>query len=216
MWRRLGSTSKQSVASLEALALFEAYRGQTPAARSLYEEVVSLGRLTGDKAGLLAVLLNFAIVEHTDDNYQRSLELNTEALALARDLGSHRIAVMTQHNMACTLRKMGQVELARQRMEALTPEVLQVDDRNLSMALAEDYAAVLVELGEHARAVRLLGAADTVRERLGVPRDPLQEQELAASIDATRATLTPGEWEDAYQSGRGSSLESALVTAQKS
>jgi hypothetical protein len=110
---------------------------------------------------------------------------------------------------------MGQVELARQRMEALTPEVLQVDDRNLSMALAEDYAAVLVELGEHARAVRLLGAADTVRERLGVPRDPLQEQELAASIDATRATLTPGEWEDAYQSGRGSSLESALVTAQK-
>jgi tetratricopeptide (TPR) repeat protein len=189
------------------------YRGQPAAARSLLEEALMVARESGDKRYVQHALADLAILEAVEGNYQRSTELNIEALDLAHELGDTVIALIARENMACTLREMGRVEEAQMQMHNLIPQALQLATSTGLTALAEDYAAILAELGDHKLAVRLLGAADARRERLETPREAWQQTEIAEPIAKARAALSTQEWNDAYQTGRNTTIEDALTQA---
>jgi tetratricopeptide (TPR) repeat protein len=212
MWRRLDDTHKLAGALL-TLAGMELYRGQPAAARSLLEEALMVARESGDKRYVQHALADLAILEAVEGNYQRSTELNIEALDLAHELGDTVIALIARENMACTLREMGRVEEAQMQMHNLIPQALQLATSTGLTALAEDYAAILAELGDHKLAVRLLGAADARRERLETPREAWQQTEIAEPIAKARAALSTQEWNDAYQTGRNTTIEDALTQA---
>ena len=210
MWRRLNETSRLATA-LNSLAGIQQDRGQAAAARSLYEEAIDVARESGAKEQLRSVLLHFATLESSEHNYHRSMELDMEAVDLARELGDPFAELNHQHNMACTLRLMGRVEEARRRMRSLIHPFLEFDEPRMLIALAEDYSAVLAELGDYHHAVRLLGAADAMRERLGTPRMPSQQAEIAEPIANSRAAWSTRDWNDAYQVGRQKTVEDALI-----
>ena len=212
MWRRLEDNGTLAMALTE-LADVEAERGELAAARSLYDEAVGVARESGDRAQLRVVLGEYAILETSEGHPERSLELDAEALAIARELHDPIGALTAEHNMACTLREMGRVDDAYQQMRNLVPRGLEVAGPGALTALAEDYAAILVEVGDHASAVRLLGAADCMRERLGSPRHPMQAAEIAGPMAKAREALDEQAWAAAYREGRGSTLEDALRSA---
>ena len=87
-------------------------------------------------------------------------------------------SLIYQHNLACTLRLVGRVKESAQLMSSLVPEALKMRDPAHLIVLAEDYAAVLAELGDHRRAARLLGASDALRDRLQSPRLAWQQEEI--------------------------------------
>jgi non-specific serine/threonine protein kinase len=215
MWRRLGSHPHQLARALDTLAAMEMSRGRTDAARTLYEEALTIGREPDDTGDFLQSLLlsDLAIVEYVAGNYQRSLELHTQVLTIADQLGNHRIAMSTQHNMACALLRMGNAQEAQEQMCSLIPHVLESNEPNELMSTAEDYAAVLADLGDHHRALGLIGAADALREREASPRWPVQQAEVAETIAKTRNSLTSKQWDDAYQAGRNTTIENALSEA---
>jgi hypothetical protein len=138
----------------------------------------------------------------------------TEALLLAGSLGKALEVLGIQHNMACTLRLMGRVEQAEHQMRPLIPAFLAESDPNL-MFDAEDYAAVLAELGDNERAVLLLGAADAIRERRGTPRDHRQEAEIPDAIAKARDGLSRADLNGAHQAGREVSVEDALIEVHR-
>ena len=121
--------------------------------------------------------------------------------------------LLYEHNLACTLRETGQVEEARRHMRDSIPQVLRINEPDLLVVLAEDYAAVLADLGDHLTAVRLLGAADAMRERLATPRPPAHQAEIAGPISKTRVALSDEEWEAAHKQGRDTTVETALLDA---
>jgi hypothetical protein len=82
------------------------------------------------------------------------------------------------------------------------------------MTLAEDFGAVLADLGEYKQAARLLGSADAMRERHSRPRPPAQEVEIEEPFTKARARLSEGTWEREYQHGRNTSVEDGLMEAQ--
>jgi hypothetical protein len=124
----------------------------------------------GDKALLGDVLAILATLESDLRNFDRSLELFGSALAIKRELGqSHDALVMAQF-IACDLRSMGRLEEAHRRMYQQLPEMLRLAEQGELTYVAEDYAAVLAELGQHEPAALLLGCADAWRERHGTPR----------------------------------------------
>ncbi len=212
MWRRMGGSGTLAMALTE-LADVEAERGELAAARTLYDEAVGVARGSGERGQLRVVLGELAILEASEGHHERSLELDSEALAIARELEDPIGALTAEHNMACTLREMGRVDDARQQMRGLVPRGLEVAGPGALTALAEDYAAILAEVGEHRSAVRLLGAADTMRERLGSPRHQVQATEIAGPVSKTRAGLPEQEWSAAYRAGRASTVEAALREA---
>jgi hypothetical protein len=103
------------------------------------------------------------------------------------------------------------VEEAKQAMDESIPAILHLDNVHLTLALAEDYAAVLTDQGDLRTAGRLLGAADAWRERLRVPRSREQEREIAGIVARVRDALGETEWGSAYQIGRTFTLEEALA-----
>ena len=82
-------------------------------------------------------------------------------------------------------------EEAERQMRAQIPAFLRLASPELLVVLAEDYGAVLAEIGEGEAAVRLLGSADAMRERNGTPRNPIQDAEIAGPYAAARAALPP-------------------------
>jgi hypothetical protein len=112
--------------------------------------------------------------------------------------------------MACTLREMGRLADAHERMRALVPRSLEVAPPGTLTVLAEDYAAILAEVGDHRSAVRLLGAADAMRQRLGSPRHTMQAAEIAGPVAKTRDGLPQQTWDRTYEAGRSSTIEAAL------
>jgi predicted ATPase/class 3 adenylate cyclase len=212
MWRRLDDNSRQPEA-LRTLAIIEADRGQPGVARATFEEALRVARAINDSEQVEDCLANFGLMEACEGNFERSLSMNNEAIAIARERGDSTAARLYEHNMACTMRMTGQVEDAQRHMRNSIPHILRDNEPAMLMVLAEDYAAVLCDLGQHPRAVRLLGAAEAMRERLGVPRPGTQQADLAEPIAKTRAALTLEEWDDAYQAGRNTTIEDALTEA---
>lgn len=213
MWRRIGGDDAGLSSALRVLALSEEHLGHPDAARPAYEEALQAARASGDRVleqRTLGYLATFESIEHND---ARSLELDTQALAMAREVGDPGAQVVYQHNMACTLRLMGRLQDADDQMRDVIPQALTMSEPAELAVLAEDYAGVVAELGHHGLAVRLLGAADAMRERLSTPRPDWQEAEIAEAIAKSRAALDPLEWDQAYRAGRCAAIDAALSEA---
>jgi predicted transcriptional regulator len=74
-------------------------------------------------------------------------------------------------------------------------------DAVLLATTLEMAAAMLAQLGESLRAARLTGAAQGIRQRVGVP---IQEPEMLEGFLApARATVAPEEWLAELAAGRG-------------
>ncbi len=213
MWRRMDRPGKGLARALRTLASIEQGRGHPAIARPLYDEALRIARASGDKQLLHNILGYFATFESVDHDNQRSYELDLEALAIARELRQPTAVIIYQHNLACDLRLLGRMAEAEPLMRSLIPEVLRLKEPGEAVVLAEDYGAVLALLGDHQQAVRLLGAADAMRDRLGTPRVQWQADELAEPFAKARAGLTTQEWDDAFEAGRNTSVEDALSEA---
>jgi hypothetical protein len=108
---------------------------------------------------------------------------------------------------------LGQPEEACRQMTKQLPQIVQLADPSSLIPVAEDYAAVLADLGEHELTVRLLGATDAMRERNGITRDPLDTDNDEAFARA-RAAMPTDAWDREYQRGSHTSVEDALAEAQ--
>jgi predicted ATPase len=212
MWRRLDDIGGLGEA-LMFLAVIETDGDQPGVGSALFEEALSAARAANDGEMVEACLGNSAILEYSLGHFERSLTLTEEAIAIARERGDTTSMRSWEHNLACTLWKMGRVEDAHRRMRNSIPHLLRDNEPATLVAVAESYAAVLADVGEYARAVRLLGAAEAKRERLGTPRPATPQADLAEPIAKTHAGLTHQDWQAAYQAGRKTSVEDALTEA---
>jgi hypothetical protein len=84
------------------------------------------------------------------------------------------------------------------------------------IGVAEDYGAILADLGDSRRALKIFGAADAMRARLGIPQSSSQEEEIAGPIAKTHRNLTATEWDDAWQAGCNTPVEKVLTEAYAS
>jgi predicted ATPase/class 3 adenylate cyclase len=211
MSRRLEADAELAI-GLDWLGVVEARRGERETAMALFEEAVRVARASGDKAGLYSALHDFAIFLHEVDT-ERSLELTYEALRAARDIDSPYAVMSEQQNLAGTLRLAGRVREAHEVMRTVLPDTLTLNVTANMMFAAEDYAAIVAELGHSRSAARLLGAADALHERSGIPRLADQEAEIASAIAKARATISAQEWRHAYESGRDTPVYDVIAHA---
>ncbi len=213
MLRDLGDTGYELSEALRVSAVATHYVGDPGAARLLLEEALEVGRGSTDGGPYHRSLDNLANLESTEGNYHRSLELHDEAIALAQAADHFEAARVWQHNRSVVLRLVGRVDEARDEMLGLIPAALRHPSTWNLITMAEDFGAILADLGQHHDAVRLLGAVDALRERSGYPRSRLQEGEIHDAYAASEAFLSPRDWHDTYQSGRDSSVN-VLLAAQ--
>jgi tetratricopeptide (TPR) repeat protein len=138
----------------------------------------------GDNDAHLWSLLIFAAVESGDERHESALAMVQLAVDMAERLGDTRSHQAARNNLACTLRWLGRHDEAYDVFASLLPEILEQDQPDNVLTGAEDFACVLFDMGRERDEAVLLGAAEREREALGVPRVPMQEEEVAATAAA--------------------------------
>jgi len=212
MWRRIHDDVKLSNA-LTNLAVLEQMQGNLDSARCTYQEAADLARQTGERRELAFVLNEWAGLDAEQRRFERSLEAYAEAGEICDETGDEYGALITRSGAASTLLAMGRVEDAYHQMRDQIPQMILLAQPDLLVSVTEDYASVLLGLGHHLVAARLLGASDAMRERNAIPRIPRDESAIENLLAQGRSALPNSIWEEEYNRGRTMTVEAALTEA---
>jgi predicted ATPase/class 3 adenylate cyclase len=199
--------------SLFSLAIVSHYRGDSERATELYEESMDLFREQGDKQSLAYCLNNLAMVVYSQGDLRRAAKLTEEGVGLQRELGA-------RGDVALGLYNLGWIALLENDLGRATD--LYRESLSLSWDLGlnplvqsalEGFALVSGAQGKAERAARLWGAALTLHETKGIPRDTDFLAEADARISAVRLGMGEEAWEQAWHKGRVMTLEEAVSYA---
>jgi predicted ATPase len=199
--------------SLSRMALVFHSLGHSDKATELYEQSMDLFREQGDKNSLAECLINLAMLVYSQGDLERAAQLTEEAVALQHELG-------TRGGVSLGLYNLGWIALLQDdlgRAADLYRESLSLSwDSGLNplvQSALEGSACVAGAKGETERAVRLWGAAQTLHETKGIPRDTDFLAEADARISAVRSGMGEEAWEEAWRKGRAMTLDEAVSYA---
>jgi predicted ATPase/class 3 adenylate cyclase/Tfp pilus assembly protein PilF len=201
--------------SLSNLAVVSHFLGNSEKATELYEQSMDLFREQGDKRRLATCLNNLAMVVCSQGELGRAAKLIEEAVALLRELGARGVVSIGLCNLgwiALLQDDLGRAADLYRESLSLSWEtgVNPVVQRTL-----EGLACVAGAEGEAQRAARLWGAAQTLHETKGIPRDTDFLDEADARISAVRLGMREEAWEEAWRKGRGMTLDEAVSYAME-
>ncbi len=187
--------------------------GDHGAASAYVEEGLAIGRELGETSLLTELLYFKGQRARLKGDYATAQAALDECLAISRALGDKVWA-------ASILAALGR--LARDRRDyhtahTLFTEAIRVHQETEGGIWAapylDEFASLAVAQGHARQAVRLLGAAAALREKLGTLPKPFERDEAERSAAAARAQLSAAAFEAAWAEGRRMSVEQATDAA---
>ncbi|HET8851854.1 MAG TPA: LuxR C-terminal-related transcriptional regulator [Ktedonobacteraceae bacterium] len=197
LWREQGNTLGLAVCLLRSAEVALLGQGNLAAAEAQAEEALGLFSGMSYKAGMAEVLFVLARMQARQGNYAAARSRYADILTLARegdDVGNIHAAFRVEHDR----------DLPGRPSE---------NDANLNIPFyLEGLAQVVAAQGEGARAARLWGAAQALREGLHAPLPVVFRTEHEQAIAATRTQIGEKAFAAALSEGRTMSLEQVLAT----
>jgi non-specific serine/threonine protein kinase len=212
LFRALGQ--KHDIALvLSSLGLTLLYLGEDERAAVLCEESLALSRERGDPSSIASVLTNLGIIMLARGDVERAKELCEESLA-------RRKTLVDKGGCAHTLTILGRIALIQGDAERATVCYkesltlrLETGEKEGIATTLEGLAAVARMQGQPVRAVRLSGAASSLRTMLGAPLTPMDRSSYEQTVAALRALLDEPTFTAAWTEGQAMSLEEAIAEA---
>lgn len=202
--------------ALYLLARVAMEQGDLDDAHRQFAEALALFRELGHRpmAGWVLKLLGDLTRLREPANREGVLALYQEALDLFREADhTPGIATVLDNGLASLARTEGDVARAHALIrESLALRWTRHDRWGLTGGL-EHMAAIVGDGGQPERAVRLLGAAEALREAAGAPHGPNERPHYERQVAATRDALTEAAFTAAWAAGRAMSLEQAVAEA---
>ena len=184
--------------------------GEYTQARTRLEEALALVRATNDPRAIALVAGNLGDVARCQGDYGRAEEVYRESLALHRTLGNHSDIPGVIHSLGYVALGQGKLDdaLALER-ESLLAQRDQGHLPGVAEGLA-GLAAVAGAQGQLARAARLFGAAEALREQVQPMVWPAERFEWNQHVAALRARLDLTTLTGAWADGRAMTVEQAV------
>jgi len=214
IWRELGDRFQQS-RELNSLAITYNHLGQPDTARSLLEESIAIAHEIGSDVRLAVALSNLGQVESGAGNFDRATQVLQQALALDQKEGDVFGVAVDQQSLAMVLLRAGRPHQARDMLSRALDYVVSSGDPDFVANVMELAACIMAQLGDGPRAARLVGAAETIRQKAGLLIAPSDAILLEQFLAPARAATDPQEW--AAELAAGAALTQAqavtLLTA---
>lgn len=189
--------------------------GDYAAARRYEEESVAIFRELEDHRSLVMALNNLGVVAEEQGDRDAARRFYEECISLSRQLGEKTFIVYALNGLGHVLCLQGDLSLAwRYYRESLLLAEQTAEKRMIAYGL-EGFAKVAIRLGTMETAVRLIGAANSLRQEIGAPLDPAEQAELDQDLLAIHNSLEEKEFAVAWSDGSGMTLEQALTYALK-
>jgi len=199
-----------SLANLGTLALHER---DFDRAASLYRESLALQREMGDRWGAAASLGGLGMAAFHQGDAEKALTLCEEALALLREVGDRWSCGSSLTDLGLIALEQGDVEKAAARFRESLELWRDLGDEGSNAWNLEGLAEVARLHGQPERAARLLGAAEALREKRGLPAPPNYRPYCERWVAAARAQLGHNEFESAWAEGCAMTAEQAMALA---
>jgi non-specific serine/threonine protein kinase len=194
------------------------WSGDDDAAIALYMDAIATGRSIGTHERLpWGLWLNPASILFERREYEPATALTTEALEVMRRLGddegaSHVLSQLAEE----ALRGRGDVAAAADLQRQSLGLHLSMEGSRSSRFVAqsfETFARIALAERSPTRAARLFGAADAVRDAIGIPSHVAYHALYDQLRSEARRQLGDAAWEQAWLEGRTMSVDRAAVYA---
>ena len=182
--------------------------GDHVAARRFADQVLALpGRADAVR---IHALLAAAEVDAHEGNHGEALRRTREAATLAGRAGAEQVLLQAEIGIAESLQRAGRSEECLKALRAMTRRVIAQRNPEQMVWFAEMCATVLLEVGRPQPAAELIGAAEAMRERLQIAREPLDIAAIEPVVQRARQEYG-AEWSQPEAAGRDQELEQVLV-----
>jgi len=207
--RGLGSKG-DLIGILDSLGVLASAKGDQEHSISYFGEALMLSRGTGNVRRTAATLGNLGIAMLAHGDPDQATALLDESLALFRDVGDgSNIAIGLMYSALAAL-----IRGDHQRVQALGEESLKLlrkaEDRQHIADCLEIMAGGAAARGRAQRAARLWGAAEALREEIGVPLQPEDHEFLDPYLATARSSLGEAAWQAKLAEGRAMMPEQAI------
>ena len=199
--------------TLSTLGGLATYREDTVGARTIYEEAMGLARAAGNIQALARTTSNFGVTVMLEGDYEKAQALMEEASELSMALKDRYSQAVSRHNLGLLALLRGDADEAAVLFAQSVETFVDLLDR-FGIALDLDaLAAVAGERGDTLGAVRLWGAAEALRDAMGVPRPDDEAMVVGPFVEAARTRLEEAAFQNAWEEGRAMTQEQAIALA---
>ncbi len=212
LWEELGDQAG-TARSLLSLGTVASEQGDYERATSLSERAAALYQALEDRRGQALAVSNLGGIALDRGEYARAAALSEQAYQLfetledsegmAFALVNQGFAALSEHDHARAL------TLLREALRRLA----ELEFKDIIGYCFEGLAAVLAFTGQADAAARLLGAADALRESLGVELAPAERETHDETTAAVREGLGEERFSAAWRQGRELALDEAIAYA---
>ena len=211
LYRDLGD--RQGAAwALAFLGLAAHVRGDLDRAEGFHRECLALCRETGDGVGTTGSLSNLGEVEQARGNLTAAAALYTASLAVGRNSGNRLAVARTLDNLGALAHLRGdRAEAAARYREALLLYRELGDRRGIATCLTG--LANAAAAAHPARALRLYGAAETLRAVVGAELGARERLAALPGLTAARDALGDAAADAARAAGAAMTLGEAVAEA---
>jgi tetratricopeptide (TPR) repeat protein len=182
-------------------------------AQKRLNEAIYLFRQLNIKTGISDVLQGYGQIAAVKGDYEQAYTNLQESAALAEQ-GGYRISYLfSRSHLGYLALQQGKITEAHEIFRDTARSFF--DDKNEIGVIfnLEGIAGLSVAVGKHERAARLIGWADALRERIGDPRQALEQANVDKIIAACIAKMGEAAFSDAYHTGPKMTLDEAVAYA---
>ena len=190
------------------------YLGNFAEARALQLESLEIQRELGAREGIARSLHRLGVVAAEQGDVGEARGLQEEGLGLRRELGS-------LHEVAESLTRLGDLEHGQGRLDAARSRYDEglaiwrdLENRHGLALLLARYAGLEASLDRPEGAARAWGAAESVREAIGVPVQPFERGRYDRDVASARARAGAERFAAAWRDGRAMELERAIASVR--
>jgi predicted ATPase/DNA-binding SARP family transcriptional activator/DNA-binding CsgD family transcriptional regulator len=210
--RKLGS-KEEVVGVLDSLGVLASAKGDREQSMAYFSEALALSRETGNVRRIATSLGNLGITVLVHGDPEQATELLEESRALFRDIGdSSNVAISLMYSALAAL-----AQGDHERVQALSEESLKLLQKAEDRQHIADYLEIMAggagAQGQTHRAARLWGAAQALREDIGVPLQPEARKLLGPYLATARSSLGEVAWQARLAEGRAMMPEQAIEYA---
>jgi tetratricopeptide (TPR) repeat protein len=209
IWRKMGD--KPNIANLlNNLGIVARFQGDYGLAHTFHEEALAIRREVGDKLAIAVSLNNLGNVALDQSDYPTARSRLEEALALQREVGHREYIANALNNLGNVARAQGDYTEAHSLYKESLTINRELGDQWAIAYVLEDMGCLAALEKQPERALRLLGAAEVVREAIGAPLSPAEHDKLCLMLEPARQALGETAVASAVAEGRAMSMEQAI------
>ncbi len=179
-------------------------------AKDLLTESVAIRRELQDSSGMSSSLSNLAILYMDLGDTERARELFEETMKLDRERDDEWGIAVTSLNLGFAELELQEVQSAADMVKSSVQSFVELGDLDGVAEGIEALAGIAVAQEGFVRAARLAGAADSLRNAIGIPLGDVDSVRLDRWLSEPRTRLGQESFHGAWTEGAGMTTEQAI------